>query len=162
LIGPIFSSFNTKLTDNPEQAPSEMISPMVAILNTALLNPAAGSSGSWVSPLIGIYNGIWETLPGAPLATQLYSPFWSSRNTASAAAVALALTDTDRDGLSDADEIQRGTDPRNPDTDHDGAVDGLEVILGTDPLNAADTPFGTGYPGIGEMYSPFFGTQNGQ
>lgn len=32
--------------------------------------------------------------------------------------------DTDGDGLSDLDEVQRGTDPRDPDTDDDGLLDG--------------------------------------
>lgn len=46
-------------------------------------------------------------------------------------------TDTDGDGLSDYDEINKyGTDPNNPDTDGDGLSDGDEVLkYGTDPLN---------------------------
>jgi hypothetical protein len=43
--------------------------------------------------------------------------------------------DSDNDGLSDGQEIKRGTDPANPDTDHDGLLDGDEVNQGTDPLN---------------------------
>ncbi len=43
--------------------------------------------------------------------------------------------DSDGDGLSDADEAARGTDPANPDSDGDGVNDGLEVANGTDPLN---------------------------
>ena len=43
--------------------------------------------------------------------------------------------DTDRDGLSDGDEVNRyKTDPLNPDTDGDGISDGDEVKNGTDPL----------------------------
>jgi serine/threonine-protein kinase len=45
------------------------------------------------------------------------------------------VTDTDGDGLPDADEAARGTDPTNPDTDGDGVGDGQEVANGTDPLN---------------------------
>lgn len=37
------------------------------------------------------------------------------------------VTDTDRDGLTDADENRYGTDPNNPDTDGDGLTDGDEV-----------------------------------
>ncbi|WP_418061221.1 Stk1 family PASTA domain-containing Ser/Thr kinase [Pimelobacter simplex] len=48
--------------------------------------------------------------------------------------------DTDGDGLSDADEATRGTDPNNPDTDGDGISDGAEVQAGTDPLNQLDPP----------------------
>jgi outer membrane protein OmpA-like peptidoglycan-associated protein len=46
--------------------------------------------------------------------------------------------DTDRDGLSDGEEVRRyGTDPLNPDTDYDMLKDGAEVhTYGTDPLNA--------------------------
>jgi len=43
--------------------------------------------------------------------------------------------DTDGDGLPDADETARGTDPANPDSDGDGVSDGQEVANGTDPLN---------------------------
>jgi Tol biopolymer transport system component len=43
--------------------------------------------------------------------------------------------DTDGDGLTDAEEMQIGTDPNNPDTDGDGLLDGEEVkTYGTDPL----------------------------
>ena len=52
--------------------------------------------------------------------------------------------DTDRDGLSDGDEVNRyKTDPLNPDTDGDGISDGDEVRNGTDPLkkgSAGDDP----------------------
>ena len=43
-------------------------------------------------------------------------------------------TDTDGDGLTDAEEDNYGTDPRNPDTDGDGMPDGYEVKAGLDPL----------------------------
>ena len=43
--------------------------------------------------------------------------------------------DSDGDGLTNSDEIQRGTDPNNPDTDGDGLKDGEEVLTYlTDPL----------------------------
>ncbi|MGJ8649453.1 MAG: sulfatase-like hydrolase/transferase [Opitutaceae bacterium] len=42
--------------------------------------------------------------------------------------------DTDRDGLSDAEEADTySTDPSNPDSDGDGTPDGLEVTNGLDP-----------------------------
>lgn len=45
--------------------------------------------------------------------------------------------DTDGDGLSDADEARRGTNPRDRDTDKDGLTDGEEVnVYKTDPLNS--------------------------
>ena len=43
--------------------------------------------------------------------------------------------DTDNDGLTDAKEIELGTDFLVNDTDNDGLIDGDEVDLGTDPLD---------------------------
>ena len=48
----------------------------------------------------------------------------------------VAGQDTDGDGLTNLQEFQLGTDPRNPDTDGDGVTDGEEVKRGTNPLNA--------------------------
>jgi YD repeat-containing protein len=48
--------------------------------------------------------------------------------------------DGDGDGLTNADEVARGTDPSNRDTDGDGFPDGLEVALGSNPLSAASLP----------------------
>ena len=44
--------------------------------------------------------------------------------------------DTDDDGVSDGDEKKDGTDPLKADTDDDGVSDGDEKKDGTDPLNA--------------------------
>ena len=49
-----------------------------------------------------------------------------------------AYPDADADGLSDADETARGTDPNAADSDGDGIDDGAEVGNGLDPLDAAD------------------------
>ena len=50
---------------------------------------------------------------------------------------ALRFRDTDRDGLSDFDELYvYGTSPYLPDTDGDGIPDGVEVKNGTNPLCA--------------------------
>ncbi len=46
--------------------------------------------------------------------------------------------DADDDGLTNAAEIQLGTDPGNPDTDGDGISDGEEVESGSDPLDDSD------------------------
>ncbi|MES2708979.1 MAG: LamG-like jellyroll fold domain-containing protein [Verrucomicrobiota bacterium] len=42
--------------------------------------------------------------------------------------------DSDDDGLKDGAEITLGTDPKNPDTDHDGLNDKAEGTAGSDPL----------------------------
>jgi len=47
-----------------------------------------------------------------------------------------AYADTDKDGLTDADEIDNyNTDPTSDNTDRDEMNDGDEIIAGTDPLN---------------------------
>src|SRR5216683_3821885 len=43
--------------------------------------------------------------------------------------------DTDGDGVSDGEEVRRGTNPLTPDTDGDGLTDAEEIRLGTNPLN---------------------------
>jgi len=59
--------------------------------------------------------------------------------------------DSDADGLSDADEAGRGTDPANPDSDADGVSDGQEVAAGTDPLDPLSRqPVVGGGPGGGQ------------
>ena len=52
----------------------------------------------------------------------------------------LGLLDSDRDGISDVDEIRIGTNPFDPDSDHDGFPDGLEIALGSNPLDAKSIP----------------------
>lgn len=47
--------------------------------------------------------------------------------------------DSDQDGLSDEDELTRGTDPNDEDTDGDGVNDGVETLAGTDPTSASST-----------------------
>ncbi|MGR3311070.1 MAG: hypothetical protein ACUZ77_09860 [Candidatus Brocadiales bacterium] len=45
--------------------------------------------------------------------------------------------DVDKDGLTNQEEMEWGTNPNNPDTDGDGIMDGIEVHdLGTNPLDS--------------------------
>jgi len=43
--------------------------------------------------------------------------------------------DSDKDGVSDMEEIRLGTDPFNADSDQDGFLDSSEIVSGTDPLS---------------------------
>lgn len=52
----------------------------------------------------------------------------------------LRNNDEDGDGLSNADESQRGTSLQNPDSDGDGILDGLEVLANTNPLDSNSRP----------------------
>lgn len=98
---------------------------------------------------------------------------WTSGRDAIMAAVMGAFAggsgaDSDNDGLSDAEEAQYGTDPKNPDTDGDGIADGDEVKIayqptgeplshGIDPL-VADTD-GDGFGDGAELKAGFDPTQ---
>lgn len=48
--------------------------------------------------------------------------------------------DSDADGLTDGDEVARGTDPNRADSDGDGISDGDEVAVGSDPLDERSVP----------------------
>ena len=64
------------------------------------------------------------------------------------------FVDTDRDGLGDADEATRGTEPRRPDTDGDSLRDGFEVRYGLAPLDLRDglaDPDGDGLTNVEEQ-----------
>ena len=60
--------------------------------------------------------------------------------------------DLDGDGLTNAQELAAGTDPRNPDTDGDGMPDGWEVNHGLNPLvnDASLDPDGDGFTNLQE------------
>jgi len=48
--------------------------------------------------------------------------------------------DSDSDGITDGDELEIGTDPKESDTDGDGTSDGEELAAGTDPNDASSRP----------------------
>ena len=78
-----------------------------------------------------------QTQTAEYLINQTLTLMANQQGTATALAeTAAAEGDTDGDGLSNAKELQLGTDPNNPDTDNDGLSDGEEVNEhGTDPKN---------------------------
>lgn len=56
--------------------------------------------------------------------------------------------DSDKDGLSDMQEKQIGTEIRVADTDRDGFSDGIEAKLKSDPQDADSTPFAVTEPAV--------------
>ncbi|HRH92970.1 MAG TPA: S-layer homology domain-containing protein [Candidatus Peribacteria bacterium] len=54
-----------------------------------------------------------------------------------------AIEDADSDGVTNADEYAKGTDPLNADTDRDGKTDKDEIAAGTNPRESACLSFGT-------------------
>jgi hypothetical protein len=70
---------------------------------------------------------------------------WAIANGLDPTDPALPFEDPDKDGLTNLQEFQQGTDPHNPDTDGDGLTDGQEfLVYHTNPL-LADTD-GDGVP----------------
>lgn len=47
--------------------------------------------------------------------------------------------DRDRDGMTDCEEVVKGTLHTNPDTDSDGLPDGIEFLMGSDPFSSVAT-----------------------
>ena len=54
----------------------------------------------------------------------------------------VTLIDSDKDGLSDSDEINiYATNPLSADTDGDGTFDGMEILYESDPLDVQSIPY---------------------
>jgi hypothetical protein len=88
------------------------------------------------------FNGSTQLLPGAtapPSGTEPPSVQPTVDESVTEVSTTVPTTDsagpvdTDGDGLTDADEAQRGTSPTNRDSDGDGVFDGFEVSVGLDP-----------------------------
>jgi hypothetical protein len=57
--------------------------------------------------------------------------------------------DRDGDGLTDAEELARGTSPWDADSDDDGLLDGEDVLLGSDPNDSSSLVGPEAVPAIG-------------
>lgn len=71
---------------------------------------------------------------------------------------ASACLDFDGDGLNDLREFWFGTNPANPDTDRDRLTDGEEVLANLDPLNPDDALLDGDADGFPGWYEAFRGT----
>lgn len=67
----------------------------------------------------------------------LKTPLLFNHSSGEMVAVIDTLVDYDNDGLTNDEEIARGTDRKIADTDGDGFLDGAEVRLGSNPLDAS-------------------------
>ncbi len=82
-------------------------------------------SGQNVQITVGTNSGGLAILNGFQLVSRTVDP----------------MQDTDGDGLTDAYELEHGTNPLQADTDGDGLPDGWEVLFGFDPLTASTQTF---------------------
>ena len=62
------------------------------------------------------------------------------------------VADTDGDGLNDGEEITLGTNPLSQDTDNDGFSDFMEVQSGSNPLNGSSVPVDTDADGMDDSW----------
>ncbi len=70
-----------------------------------------------------VERAVYDSLPGEQWAAGTDAVGTLTRST----------TDTDGDGVTDVDEVARGSDPHVPDSDGDGVPDGEEIARGTSP-----------------------------
>lgn len=61
------------------------------------------------------------------------------------------------DGLTNLEEYQLGTNPRDPDTDGDGIADGQEIEYGIDPLDGDDASIDTDMDGVPDYWETYHG-----
>ena len=70
-----------------------------------------------------------------------------------------ALGDPDKDGLTNLEEFQEGTDPMKPDTDNDGIPDGWEYSYGLNPNDPLDAAFDGDGDGLKNLEEFLYGTE---
>ena len=95
--------------------------------NSATVNMTIGAGVSGIFALVATTPG--GSSSGVASSANTFNIFNLSPN-----------DDTDHDGLTNAQEVQIGTDPTNGDTDGDGYIDGLEVLFGSNPLDPNSIP----------------------
>ncbi len=77
----------------------------------------------------GFFSDSFDALAGA---------FESATEAAGSALKKVAESDPDHDGLTTAEELEHGSDPRKADSDLDGLPDREEYRIGSDPMDPAD------------------------
>ena len=112
--------------------PAAVEEPAVIVLATLTpIADAAGETSASGSSVSGTTTaGRSVTQPTAAATTQ---PTEAPESTATVEPTAMPI-DSDGDGLTDEDELARGTNPMSNDSDGDGVFDGFEVGIGLDPL----------------------------
>jgi YD repeat-containing protein len=143
------------LTGSTFSFPPLFVPPAIAIASVSI-NPSGTSATLNITIAAGTLGKF------ALVATNAFgssNAFLTFENAFLVIGVSAASMDSDRDGLSDAQEVALGTDPFNSDTDGDGFSDGVEVASGSDPLNPACTPINCRVAG-GEADGVTFSTLN--
>lgn len=106
-------------------------------VNPTSVNPTAVMPNASITPTSTAVNGL-PTEPAKTATTELSSIPAIPEAVKQAAS---GNIDSDGDGLSDYDEINKYfTDPKNPDTDGDGFTDGAEIKNGYNPCGQGKLP----------------------
>jgi YD repeat-containing protein len=118
--------------------PIPVTGPPLITVNSAAIDPSGSSATLDIS--VGAISVPKTNLElSATNAAGQYLPFPPSGNVVTILNNA-PDADADNDGLTNVDELARGTDPTNPDSDGDGFNDGEEVEFSSDPLDKNSLP----------------------
>jgi hypothetical protein len=154
-VTPVASAETPEGTPDPEEAGGDAnlfteLSRLDSKSQDAVAGAATGGSGveNWLG---GAFQkdapGAWVDSDGDGYSDELEQDSGSEGRDGSSTPVSVTVTrieirvrsvDGDLDGLSTAEETQRGTNQSSDDTDRDGKLDGAEVLSGGNPLEAGD------------------------